>query len=31
MFGHQNAIFDKAFSDYFGLQPPVREPGFPKI
>jgi polar amino acid transport system substrate-binding protein len=31
MFGHNNAIFDKAFSDYFGLQPPVREPGFPKI
>ena len=23
MFGHNNAIFDKAFSDYFGLQPPV--------
>jgi polar amino acid transport system substrate-binding protein len=31
MFGHNNAIFDKAFSDFFGLQPPVREPGFPKI
>jgi polar amino acid transport system substrate-binding protein len=31
MFGHQNAIYDKAYSDYFGLQPPVREPGFPKI
>jgi polar amino acid transport system substrate-binding protein len=31
MFGHNNAIFDKAFKDYFGLQPPVREPGFPKI
>ena len=31
MFGHNNAIYDKAFSDYFGLQPPVREPGFPQI
>ena len=31
MFGHSNAIFDKAFTDFFGLQPPVREPGFPKI
>jgi polar amino acid transport system substrate-binding protein len=31
MFGHQNQIFDKAFFDYFGLQPPTREPGFPKI
>ena len=31
MFGHENAIFDKAFTDYFGLQPPVREPGFPTI
>jgi polar amino acid transport system substrate-binding protein len=31
MFGHQNEIYDKAFSDYFGLQPPTREPGFPKI
>ena len=31
MFGHQNEIYDKAFSDYFGLKPPVREPGFPKI
>ena len=31
MFGHQNEIFDKAFFDFFGLQPPVREPGFPKI
>jgi polar amino acid transport system substrate-binding protein len=31
MFGHQNEIYDKAFSDYFGLQPPAREPGFPKI
>jgi polar amino acid transport system substrate-binding protein len=31
MFGHQNEIFDKAFFDFFGLQPPTREPGFPKI
>ncbi len=31
MFGHQNAIYDKAFEDYFGLKPPMREPGFPKI
>lgn len=31
MFGHNNGIFDKAFSDFFGLQPPTREPGFPKI
>jgi polar amino acid transport system substrate-binding protein len=31
MFGHQNAIFDKAFLDFFGSKPPVREPGFPKI
>ncbi|MBX6320214.1 MAG: transporter substrate-binding domain-containing protein [Rhodospirillaceae bacterium] len=31
MFGHQNAIYDKAFEDYFGMKPPVREPGFPKI
>ncbi len=31
MFGHQNAIYDAAFFDFFGLQPPVREPGFPQI
>ena len=31
MFGHQNEIYDKAFADYFGLKPPTREPGFPKI
>ena len=24
MFGHQNAIYDKAFSDYFGLSPRTR-------
>src|SRR4030095_12796600 len=31
IFGHQIEIFDKAFFDYFGLKPPTREPGFPKI
>ena len=31
MFGHQNAIFDKAVQDFFGLQPPQREPGLPKF
>ena len=31
MYGHQNELYDKAFSDYFGLNPPVREPGFPSI
>jgi polar amino acid transport system substrate-binding protein len=31
MYGHYNQIYDKAFFDYFGLQPPTREPGFPKI
>jgi polar amino acid transport system substrate-binding protein len=31
MFGHQNDIYDKAFFDFFGLQAPTREPGFPKI
>ena len=31
MFGHYNQIYDKAFFDYFGLQTPTREPGFPKI
>ena len=29
MFGHQNAIFDQALEDFFGLKPPVREPGLP--
>jgi polar amino acid transport system substrate-binding protein len=29
MFGHQNAIFDQAIADFFGLKPPVREPGLP--
>ena len=31
MYGHQNAIYDKALSDFFGLKPPVREPGLPRI
>ena len=29
MFGHQNAIFDAAVKDFFGLEPPVRKPGLP--
>ena len=31
MYGHQNELYDKAFADYFGLNPPAREPGFPSI
>jgi len=31
MFGHENAIFDKAFKDYFGDTPPTRKTGFPGI
>ena len=31
MFGHQNAIFDKAVKDFFGLEPPARTPGLPKF
>ena len=31
MFGHQNEIFDKAASDFFGLEPPKREFGLPKF
>jgi polar amino acid transport system substrate-binding protein len=31
MFGHENALFDAAFKDYFGLEPPVRKTGFPSI
>ena len=26
-----NEIFDKAVQDFFGLQPPQREPGLPKF
>jgi polar amino acid transport system substrate-binding protein len=29
MHGHLNAIYDTALQDYFGIQPPVREPGLP--
>lgn len=31
MFGHENALYDEAFKTYFGLEPPVRTPGFPTI
>lgn len=31
MFGHQNAIYDAAISEYFGLNAPAREPGLPKF
>lgn len=31
MYGHQNDIYDAAINDYFGLKPPVREPGLPKF
>jgi polar amino acid transport system substrate-binding protein len=31
MYGHQNELYDKAFADYFGLNPPARSPGFPSI
>jgi polar amino acid transport system substrate-binding protein len=31
MFGHQNELYDKAFNDFFGMQPPERKPGFPTI
>ena len=31
MFGHENALFDAAFKDYFGLEPPTRKTGFPAI
>ncbi len=31
MHGHQNTIFDQAFSDYFGETPPTRQTGFPTI
>jgi polar amino acid transport system substrate-binding protein len=29
--GHQNAIYDAAINEYFGLTPPVREPGVPRF
>jgi polar amino acid transport system substrate-binding protein len=31
MFGHQNALFDAAFVDYFGEEIPQRKTGFPPI
>jgi polar amino acid transport system substrate-binding protein len=31
MFGHQTALYDAAFKDYFGQEPPARHPGFPVI
>ncbi len=31
MFGHENELYDAAFKDFFGLEPPVRKPGFPSI
>lgn len=29
--GHQNDLYDAAARDFFGLEPPVREPGLPKL
>jgi polar amino acid transport system substrate-binding protein len=31
MFGHENALYDAAFKEFFGSAPPVRVPGFPAI
>ena len=31
MFGHENELYDAGFKDFFGLEPPVRKPGFPAI
>lgn len=31
MFGHETALYDEAFEKYFGLEAPVRTPGFPTI
>lgn len=31
MYGHQTAIYDKAFQDFFGAEPPQRRPGFPTV
>jgi polar amino acid transport system substrate-binding protein len=31
MYGHQNAIYDAALEEYFGLKHPMREPGLPRI
>ena len=31
MFGHETALYDAAFKEYFGQEPPPRHPGFPII
>ncbi|MBA8838988.1 transporter substrate-binding domain-containing protein [Ochrobactrum sp. RH2CCR150] len=31
MFGHDNALYDAGFKEYFGMEPPERKPGFPSI
>ncbi len=31
MFGHENALYDAAFKEFFGSAPPPRVPGFPSI
>ena len=31
MFGHDNALYDAGFKEYFGMEPPERKPGFPTI
>jgi len=31
MFGHQTQIYDDAFKQFFGLEPPPRKTGFPSI
>ena len=31
MFGHETALYDAAFKEYFGQEPPPRHPGFPVI
>jgi len=31
MFGHDNALYDAAFADYFGEEVPTRKTGFPPI
>jgi polar amino acid transport system substrate-binding protein len=31
MYGHQTQIYDDAFKQFFGLEPPPRKPGFPYV
>lgn len=31
MFGHENELYDAAFKEFFGQEPPARNPGFPMI